>query len=143
MAKIKKSNKPVCQIPTSSMSDIAFLLLVFFMVSTVFVKERGLKYITMPKASKEILERGKIPRKHAATIYVDKNNLISIDDYPIQYAELYKVATIMGNKRMADPNLITCFRADENTEYRTMHDIMQQLRQVEALRVSFEAKLRR
>ncbi len=143
MAKIVKTKKPSSQIPNSSMSDIAFLLLIFFMVSTVFVKERGLKYITMPTASKEILEKGKIPRKHAATIYVDKNNLISIDDYPIDYSELYKVAGIMGNKRMTDPNLITCFRADENTQYRTMHDIMQQLRQVEALRVSFEAKLRR
>jgi len=40
MAKIKQSKKREAFIPTGSMSDIAFLLLLFFMVSTVFVQEK-------------------------------------------------------------------------------------------------------
>lgn len=49
MAKIKKAARPETLIPTASMSDIAFLLLLFFMVSTVFVREKGLK-VRLPKA---------------------------------------------------------------------------------------------
>ena len=38
-------------VPTASMADIAFLLLVFFMVSTVFVRFRGIP-VTLPEAEK-------------------------------------------------------------------------------------------
>ena len=38
-------------IPTASMADISFLLLVFFMVSCVFVRYRGLR-VELPEAEK-------------------------------------------------------------------------------------------
>ena len=38
-------------IPTASMADISFLLLVFFMVSTVFVRYRGVP-VELPEAEK-------------------------------------------------------------------------------------------
>ena len=38
----KKRSKVSAEIPNSSLSDIAFLLLIFFMVSTVFAIEEGL-----------------------------------------------------------------------------------------------------
>ena len=41
MALMRKKNRPTGEIPTSSMADIAFLLLVFFLVTTVFDEERG------------------------------------------------------------------------------------------------------
>jgi len=135
MAKFVKKNKPESAIPTASMSDIAFLLLLFFMVSTVFVKERGLK-VTMPRA--ESIE--KIPRNHSATIYVDAAGTISIDDFPV---EIPQIAGLMNSKYVDDFNLITCFRTDQNTSYGIMSDILNKLRDAECLRVSFEAKLKR
>ncbi|MXY83811.1 MAG: biopolymer transporter ExbD, partial [Gemmatimonadetes bacterium] len=39
--KFARKAKVVSVIPTASMADISFLLLVFFMVSTVFVRYRG------------------------------------------------------------------------------------------------------
>jgi len=135
MAKIAKQNKPTAEIPTASMADIAFLLLLFFMVSTVFVKERGLK-VNMPRAKS--IE--KIPRSHAATIYVDRNGTISIDDFPVDIPD---VSGVMRAKLQQDFNMITCFRTDKDTNYGIMSDILNQLREAEALRVSFEAKLKR
>ncbi|MEJ2503891.1 MAG: biopolymer transporter ExbD, partial [Gemmatimonadota bacterium] len=38
-------------IPTSSMADIAFLLLVFFLVTTIFDQERGLSLV-LPEADR-------------------------------------------------------------------------------------------
>lgn len=135
MAKIKKKTKASTEIPNASMSDIAFLLLIFFMVSTVFVKERGLK-VVMPKA-KEI---EKIPRSHAATIYVDRNGTISIDDMTVSIPD---VNYYMQRKKSEDFNLIACFRTDKDTQYGLMSDVLNQLRNADVLRVSFEAKLKR
>jgi len=135
MAKIKKSKRPEAAIPTASMSDIAFLLILFFMVSTVFVAERGLR-VTLPRAA----EIQKIPRSHSATIYVDKNGTISIDDMIISIPD---VNWVMQKKLAEDFNVIACFRTDRNTNYGIMSDILNQLREANALRVSFEAKLKR
>jgi len=133
MAKIQKKAKPSTEIPNASMSDIAFLLLIFFMVSTVFVKEKGLK-VTLPKAQ----EIEKIPRSHSATIYVDRAGTISIDDLAVDIPE---VLGIMVKKKDLDFNVIACFRTDKKTTYGYMADILTQLREADVLRVSFEAKL--
>lgn len=117
------------------MSDIAFLLILFFMVSTVFVAERGLK-VKMPRAA----EIQKIPRNHSATIYVDRNGTISIDDMVISIPD---VNWVMQKKIAEDFNVIACFRTDRSTNYGVMSDILNQLREANALRVSFEAKLKR
>ena len=135
MAKIKKGKKPEAAIPTASMSDIAFLLILFFMVATVLVSERGLK-VKMPRAA----EIQKIPRNHSATIYVDRNGTISIDDMVISIPD---VNWVMQKKLAEDFNVIACFRTDRNTNYGIMSDILNQLREANALRVSFEAKLKR
>lgn len=135
MAKIKKGAKPDTQIPTTSMGDISFLLLLFFMVSTVFVKEKGLDVI-LPKAKS--IE--KIPRKHATTIYVNRGGTITIDDYAV---EIPQVSVIMQQKLAEDINTLTCFRTDKDTSYGIMSDILTQLKDANALRVQFEAKLKR
>ncbi len=135
MAKITKKTKAQTLIPTASMSDIAFLLLLFFMVSTVFVREKGLN-VRIPRA-KSIQ---KIPRSHSATIYVDKNGTISIDDLVIDIPD---VQWVMQKKLAEDFNVIASFRTDKDTSYGIMSDILYQLRLANTLRVQFEAKLKR
>jgi biopolymer transport protein ExbD len=41
VAILNKRTKISDEIPSSSMADIAFLLLIFFLVTTVFPKDRG------------------------------------------------------------------------------------------------------
>ena len=43
-----KDKKPEAEVPTSSMADIAFLLIIFFMVTTVFSSTRGMDF-KLPK----------------------------------------------------------------------------------------------
>ena len=52
MAIMKRKQKVSDEIPTASMADIAFLLLVFFLTTTVFNEERGLP-IVLPEQSEE------------------------------------------------------------------------------------------
>ena len=66
------------RIPTSSMADIAFLLIVFFMVTTIFKLEQGLA-ITLPRST----AGEKIPKENVAHIWIDRTGIISIDDLVI------------------------------------------------------------
>ncbi len=132
MAKIVRKTKVDSEIPNASMSDIAFLLLIFFMVSTTFVKEKGLK-VDLPRA--EAIQ--KINRRNAATIYVSRSGLISIDDFATQVDQ---IQFVMQNKIAENPALITSFRTDRDTEYGIMVDVMNELKRANALRISFEAR---
>jgi len=133
MAKMNRKTKVDASIPNSSMADIAFLLLIFFMVSTVFVTERGIK-VTLPEAE----AAQKIPRTNAATIYMNSTGFISIDDFGVAMTQ---VAPIMSKKLSDNYALITAFRTDKRTEYSYMLDIMEELKVANCLRVSFETKL--
>ena len=134
MAKINRKTRLSTQIPNASMSDIAFLLLIFFMVSTTFVKEKGLS-VTLPQA----FSIQKINRRNASTIYVSQSGIISIDDFSIQVDQ---VKYIMMEKLSDNPSIVVAFRTDRNADYGLMVDIMNELKEAGALRVSFEAKRR-
>ncbi len=134
MAKIKRKTKVSTEIPNASLADIAFLLLIFFMVSTTFVKEKGLS-VTLPKA----FSIQKINRRNASTIYVSQSGVISIDDFSVQVDQ---IKYIMMAKLSDNPSIVVAFRTDRNTDYGLMVDIMNELKKAGALRVSFEAKMR-
>ncbi|MDP8287858.1 MAG: biopolymer transporter ExbD [Candidatus Electryonea clarkiae] len=132
MAKIVRKTKVASEIPNASMSDIAFLLLIFFMVSTTFVKEKGLK-VNLPRAQAV----QKINRRNAATIYISRSGLISIDDFATQVSQ---IQFVMQSKIADNPAMITSFRTDKDTEYGIMVDVMNELKRANALRISFEAR---
>ena len=48
------------EIPTASMSDIAFLLIVFFMTTTIFSRDKGLKLVLPEKGSEKKVTSGSI-----------------------------------------------------------------------------------
>jgi biopolymer transport protein ExbD len=137
MSKLQRKRKKVV-IPEASTSDIAFLLLLFFMVTTVFVKEKKF-WVPLDKLPQAEAVT-KIPRQHAATVYVTKNEEIFIDDFSIS---LESVGVVVQQKLAQDFNLITCFRTDQDTRYGVMSDIMKQMQDVGAYKVSFEARRKR
>jgi len=133
--RIKFKKKEEATIPTASMSDIAFLLLIFFMVTTVFRAETGLK-IELPEAE----AARKIPTKNLSHIWVGENGLISIDDalIPVQ-----RVSYIMIRKHQINPDIIVSIRADKNTDYGILEDIFNKLQEADVLKVSLATEKKR
>jgi len=112
------------------MADISFLLLVFFMVSTVFVRYRGLR-VELPEAEKiEKLEM----RRHVTSIWVSRQGAINIDD---QTVPLGQVGSMIHGKLTDNPRVVVCIKADGNARFGLLSDVLQELRKVEALRVNF------
>ena len=117
------------RIPTSSMADIAFLLIVFFMVTTIFKMEQGLA-ITLPRST----AGEKIPKENVAHIWIDRTGIISIDDLVVSAPDIeYLVSAKLRENR----GLIVSFNTDENAPYRVVNEAMERLKLANALRVTF------
>lgn len=138
MAKIKSPTRPEAYIPNSSMSDIAFLLLLFFMVSTVFVQERvfWVPRDQFPYASENI-ER--VARSESATIYITEAEEILIDDFP-RSVDDNSIVEVMQLKSQEIPTLQVCFRTDKDTRYQAVRDVMMRLQDADTRNVVFEVQ---
>ena len=113
------------------MADIAFLLLIFFMVSTVFVRHRG-PQVQLPEAEKiQKLEN----RRNVTSIWVDRQGVIKIDGQ--EDVGLDQVGKIVNDKIRANPLLIISIKGDGEAEFGLLSNVMQELRKAKALRVNF------
>ncbi|MCK4225706.1 biopolymer transporter ExbD [candidate division WOR-3 bacterium] len=130
-----KREKIPATIPTCSMADIAFLLLVFFMVSTVFRVETGLKVI-IPQAE----AAKKIPTKNLTHVWIAMNGIVSIDDALITKD---KVSPIMNRKRQINPDIIVSVRCDKSTNYGLVEDVFDQFVEANVLKISLATTKKR
>ena len=123
------------EIPTASKPDIIFMLLIFFMVTTVLREYSGLP-ISLPKAERiEKLES----KRHTAHIWVSKDGLISIED------KLFKndaVRHVMYEKRASDPQLTVSLKADLAARMEVISGIHNELRKADALRLNYSTKVK-
>ena len=131
--KFSLKTKISSEIPTSSMPDIIFMLLIFFMVTTVLREYSGLP-VNIPKAEKIEKLKGK---RHTAHIWVSKEGLISIND---RLFAVEDVAKIMYDKRVSDPQVIVSLKADEEAKMGLISSIHEELREADALKLNYSTK---
>ena len=130
--KIERKTHTSNEISTSSMPDIIFMLLIFFMVTTVMREYEGLDVI-MPRAKMiEKLES----KQHTSYIWATKDGIISVDDRIININNL---SGLMYNKIAKDPKITVSLKSDEKTTMKLITDIHTQLRTANALKLSYSA----
>jgi len=130
---LRRKTKLDSEIPTASMPDIIFMLLIFFMVTTVLREYSGLP-ISLPKAKR--IEKLK-SKRHTSHIWVSKDGLISIED------KLYAsdgIRHVMYEKRVADPQLVVSLKADERAKMGLISSIHTELRKADALKLNYSTK---
>ncbi|HEX5131793.1 MAG TPA: biopolymer transporter ExbD [Candidatus Krumholzibacteria bacterium] len=116
-------------VPTASMADIAFLLLIFFMATTIFKMEDGLE-VTLPRV--ETAQRQQ--REKIMHVWIDQAGTISINDKIVKVTQIEDIMKLMLQER---PDLIVAFNADDRAPYRSVSDVMEELKDANAIRVSF------
>ena len=131
--KFARKTKLSSEIPTSSMPDIIFMLLIFFMVTTVLREYSGLP-VNIPKAEKIEKLKGK---RHTSHIWVSKEGLISINDRLYAVGD---VAKIMYEIRVSDPQVIVSLKADEEAKMELISSIHEELREADALKLNYSTK---
>lgn len=128
---IDKKPRPKPGIPTATMGDIVFLLLIFFMATTIFKQENGLD-ITLPRAEASKKQNN----EQLANIWVDQKGRVSIND---KLVYLTDVQNVMKRRMESNPLLIVSFKADSRVRYEIMNSIMEELKAINAVRVVFSS----
>jgi biopolymer transport protein ExbD len=122
------------QIPTTSTADIAFLLMIFFITSTVLRIDLGLP-VDLPRAQSLMRQ----PRELIAHVWIDAAGRPMINDLYVSYDE---VALILADKLRRNPALVVAVNSDRRTPYTYVHRLLGELKKAEAVRVSFTAEPR-
>ncbi len=131
--KFRKKSELKSEISTASMPDIIFMLLVFFMVTTVLREFEGLPLI-LPSAKKiEKLES----KRNTTHVWVSKTGLVSIDDKRVP---IPAVRNVVYAKIAENPKLIISLKADRDTPMKVITDVQQEFRHANALKVNYAAK---
>ena len=129
--KLKRKSGMGDDISTASMSDIAFLLLIFFLVSTIFAEEQGLPMQLPGQAS----ETAKINPKNILNIDVQANNVVTLDGTP------YPVSAIETEVRRRvgeNPKLVIQLKCAAESFYGTMVDVLDELHLAQATKISIK-----
>ena len=130
--KIERKTQESNEISTSSLPDIIFMLLIFFMVTTVMREFEGLD-VVMPRAKMiEKLES----KRHTSYIWATKDGIISVDD---RITDVNGLSKIMYSKITKDPKLTVSLKSDENATMKLITDIHSELRKANALKLSYSA----
>lgn len=117
------------------MIDVVFLLLLFFMVSTSFIRESSLK-VDLPEAMGQAL----IEQQHAVDIIINANGEFIVNDVSLgiptkeQLLDALKIAAA-GNP---DPHII--ISADANAEYQNIVTAMDSAQQLNFVRITLATR---
>lgn len=150
MSKFSKKKKGMAPINTASLPDIVFMLLFFFMVATTLRETTILVKNKLPDAT----EVKKLEEKRLImTIYVGeaRDESLGTGD-KIQLND--KIATIRDVKRFVDASrkkvpeedqsyMTTLIKGDINSSVGTINDIKKELRDVNALKITYATGLAR
>jgi biopolymer transport protein ExbD len=99
------------EIPTSSMADIAFLLIVFFMVTAVFSATKGLEF-KLPKDDNKPPEQ-----EEAVFIQVMANETVFVD---CRQMELDEILPYLEPKLLRNPEKPVILYTDASAPYKAM-----------------------
>ncbi len=121
-------------IPTASMGDIAFLIIIFFMTTSIFSRDKGLK-IVLPEIGEEV----KIKSENIMTVRVSPEGKVLIED-PVtkefQVVTVPEVRDLVAAKLAANPDVAIALRVSRRAPYQTMVDVFDELKMAKAERIS-------
>ncbi len=132
----KRKSQASSDVPNSSMADIAFLLLIFFMVTTVFQRDRN-RPIVWPVA--EATERIDEKLKNILNIWVERDGGVFINDRPFDMEDI--TATVGPLYVASDRALVISIRGDREVPYLTIDQVQKALVAAGVVRVVFATAL--
>ena len=125
---IIKERRPKQEINSSSMADIAFLLLVFFLVTTTISLDKGISLI-LPADGIEL----EVYKSNIVNILVNDQGKVLIDDNPGRIKDIKSIALKRINQ---NSNVIFSVLTTKRTKYKHYIQVLDQLKQANATKIS-------
>ena len=120
------------EIPTASMADIAFLLIVFFLVTTTMNQDKGLSLHLPP-----VGETKEVREKNILNVWINARDQIAFFENeqltPVPFAELK--GRIEG-RLQENENLIVSLKTERGATYRAFVDVLDELKLAGATKIS-------
>jgi biopolymer transport protein ExbD len=132
----KKKSKVSDKVPSSSMADIAFLLLIFFLVTTTFPKNKGLA-IVLPEEGGEV----EVSPRNILHIIIQPNGLVDVKRGESQAVQTVSPNAIEGIWRQdvaENSQLIAAVKTHPQAPYKFMVDVLDALHSAGAERISLQ-----
>ena len=130
----KKKKSALGEITMASTSDVAFLLLIFFIVTTIFAAEQGLTLV-LPGKQKTQEDTVRVAEKNIATIFVHEDNSITLDNAPIVVNHIKRA---IEDRLLANPKLVVLLKVHPEADYGRMVACLDELRLANANKVSLK-----
>jgi biopolymer transport protein ExbD len=131
MARKVRVEEEDAAIDMTPMLDIVFIMLIFFIVTTVFVKEAGIE-VNKPEASQSVK-----PKNANIFIAVTKDGAVWIDKREI---DIDSVRANLERLMAEQPSDVIIVQADENAEHGVVMKVMDQIKSAGIDRISIAAK---
>ena len=126
---LKKPRRTAMQeITSSSMSDIAVLVLVFFLVTTTISLDKGISLI-LPADGNEL----EVNRKNIISILINDRGKVLMDEQP---TKISRIKSIAEKKIASNANVIFSVVTNKNTKYGDYVLVLDQLKQANATKIS-------
>ena len=116
------------EIPTSSMADIAFLLLIFFLVTTTIDMDKGLGMV-LPAEGEEL----EINKKNILNCLINSTGNVLLGGEGVEIKNLSKT---IRQKLAENDNLVISVKAHKASSYKDYVRVIDQLKQANATRIS-------
>lgn len=127
-----KKNKGNPEIPTASMADIAFLLIVYFMVTSVFSVTRGLEF-QLPKNDETPPEQTQEEAIHIHIIPAGSDCIFEVDQEQMALRDLQ---IYIEPKLARNPNKFVIIDPEPDAPYRCMVDAFDELKLAQVKNIS-------
>jgi biopolymer transport protein ExbD len=132
----KKRIKVSSEIPTASMADIAFLLMIFFLVTTTFPKDRGLA-IVLPEQGVE----AQVSQRNILHLIVQPSGIVDVrrgESQQVQQLRPQEIEAVWRQEVTGNPNIIAAVKTHPEAPYRYMIDVLDALHAANAERISLQ-----
>jgi biopolymer transport protein ExbD len=130
----ERRHRVTAHIPSVSMGDIAFLLLIFFMATTIFKTEEGIE-VRLPQS--QAAEKQKKDRM--LHVWIDRNGRVWLND---RFVTTDRLHDWIARSAAARPGMMVAFNADERAPYRAVATVLEQLKEADVVHVSFTSEPR-
>lgn len=128
----KKRNKSGGEIPTASLPDIVFMLLLFFLVTTTIDMDKGLGMILPDKG-----ESVEVHKKNITNILVSASGKVAIGSGgEIRIVDVRELKQIAKQLLASNDKMIFSVKTASQTTYKVYVDVIDQLKQANAKRIS-------
>ncbi len=134
MGMLKRRTSREAEIPTSSLADIAFLLLIFFLVTTTIDVDTGI-YMELPPPLEEDTPPPEIPDRNILTVLVNSQGNVLLEKEFVQIGDIRPYVKRFVNNRGADPTLadspdkaIVSFKTERQSKYEQYITVLDEIK---------------